>query len=397
MQKLFTLVMASMVGMAAVVAQAASNDEYEIRTRDLAVIQAAGFTGGGPSNQFPRMKGIYNGLIVPYEFVAEYSGFFQITIGSSHRFYGWMNVGDRSYPLRGRFNEQGMAGLDIYRRDWDDCHCYYSLRHIWSVDLQLNPGTDEIEGFADNVRHGWSTSLFGYRGHGAPDGRSPDEGRYTMRLPGSGDSSVAPGGEGYGVVNVTSRSNVRMYGALADGTAYSRSASVSTNGWWPFYLPLSSGRGTLIGWLRFALYDEGDVVGDLYWVKPRLDSRRYYPNGFEGNVAAVGSRYTAPFSSALALNWTDGVFRLEGGNLAGPAANSITMLPGGKISDSGGDITNLKYSFSRGTGVFRGKFMHPDTGRLVSFAGVLDQWQAVGGGYFLGLDQAGLVRLEANP
>ena len=67
------------------------------------------------------------------------------------------------------------------------------------------------------------------------------------------------------------------------------------------------------------------------------------------------------------------------------------------MSDGGGDITNLKYKFSRGTGVFSGKFMHPDTGRMVSFAGILDQFQAVGGGYFTGVDQTGLVRLQASP
>lgn len=396
MQKLFWLVMAAVVGVANL-SRAAAKEEYEVRVKELPSIQAAGFTGGGPSNQFPRLKGIYNGLIMPYEFTAEYSGFFEITVDSDRDFRGRMIVGDRSYPLRGRFTTQGLAGIDMYKRDWDDCHCFYNLRHIWSIDLQLIAGTDEIEGIADNVRHGYTTSMFGYRGHGTLDGVSIDEGRYTMRLPGSEDSAVAPGGEGYGVVKVTSRSKVQMYGKLADGTAYSRSATVSTNGWWPFYLPLSEGRGALIGWLRFALHEDGDVAGDLYWVKPRLDSRKYYPNGFSGYVAAIGSRYTIPSSSSLALNWTGGIFYTDGGNLVAPAVNNITLLPGGKLSDSGGDITNLKYSFSRGTGVFSGKFMHPDTGRTVSFAGILDQFQAVGGGYFLGVDQSGLVRLQASP
>lgn len=396
MQLLFWLVIALWVGVSAL-AQAAAKEEYEVRARELPSIQAAGFTGGGPSNQFPRLKGLYNGLIMPTEFVAEQSGFFEITVDADRDFRGRMLVGDRTYPLRGRFTTQGLAGIDISRRDWDDCRCSYELRHIWSIDLQLIAGTDEIEGIADNVRHGFTTSLFGYRGHGTPDGISIDEGRYTMRLPGSADSAVAPGGEGYGVVKVTSRSRVQMYGRLADGTAYSRGAAVSTNGWWPYYLPLSQGRGALIGWLRFALHDDGDVAGDLFWVKPRLESRKYYPDGFSGNVPAIGSRYTIPSSSSLALNWTSGIFFTDGGNLVAPAVNQITLLPGGKLSDSGGDITNLKYRFSRGTGVFSGKFMHPDSGRMVSFKGVLDQFQAVGGGHFLGVDQTGLVRLQASP
>ena len=397
MQKLFWLVMVWWVS-AATVTQAAPRDEYEVRSRDVTPLQAAGFAGGDPSDQFPRIKGIYNGLMMPTnDFVAEYSGFFEISVDSQRYFHGSMNVGDRRYPLRGRFNQYGEAAIDIYRRDWDDCYCTYDLRWIWYVSLQLIADSDEIEGFAENVRHGWSSSMFGFRGHGKPDGISIDAGRYTMRLPGSGDSSVAPGGEGYGVVTVTSASKVKMYGALADGTAYSRSASVSTNGWWPFYLPLSKGTGALIGWLRFATQPDSDVTGELFWVKPRADSRKYYPNGFAGNVAATGSRYTPPSSTSLALNWTDGILRLAGGNLALPLGNSIALLPGGKLVDNGGDITNLKYSLSRGTGIFRGKFKYPNTGRSVSFVGILDQWQAVGGGYFLGADQTGLVRLEPTP
>ena len=30
-----------------------------------AVVSEQDFTGGGPSNQFPRAKGVYNGLIMP--------------------------------------------------------------------------------------------------------------------------------------------------------------------------------------------------------------------------------------------------------------------------------------------------------------------------------------------
>lgn len=360
-------------------------------------MQAAGFTGGGASNQFPRLQGTYNGLLIPtnQEFVAEYSGFFEIRVDWDRDFRGWMNVGDRRYPLRGRFDTQGAGGVAIYRRDWDDCHCSYDLRLIWIVDLQLNAGTDEVEGIAENVRHGWSTDMFGYRGQGELDGLSPDEGRYTVRLPGSADAAIAPPGEGYGVMKVTSRARGTMYGALADGTPYSRTAVISTNGWWPFYLPLNNGEGAVIGWLRFALGETSDVAGDLYWARPRREGSRLYPDGYSGNVTASGSRWVAPRSTEFALNWADGIFRIDGGNLTGgPATNSIVMLPGGKLGDLGGHVAGLTFSLSRSTGIFRGKFIHPDNGRRTSYVGVLDQLAGVGGGYFIGINQAGLVRLE---
>lgn len=359
--------------------------------------QAASFTSG-PSNQFPRMKGTYNGLIAPTnEFVAEYSGFFTLTIDSDRYFDGWMNVGDKRYPLGGRFDHQGSAGVTIYQRVWDDCHCYYELRLIWIVDLQLVESTDEIQGTAANVRRGWSSSLFGFRAYGKEDGPAPEEGRYTLRLPGSADASVAPAGEGYGVVKVSSRGHVEAYGALAEGTAYSRSASISANGWWPFYFPFNDGRGALIGWLNFNATASSDVAGDLTWVKPRNDDRRYYPNGYVGTVAASGSRYVAPSSSTLALTWTNGVFRLVGGDLSMPVTNSITLLPGGKLVNNGGGLPKLSFSLSRSTGKFTGKFTHPESGRKISYAGVLDQLQDIGAGYFLDATQCGLVRLEAAP
>lgn len=367
-------------------------------TSDAMGFQAAGFTGGGPSNQFPRMKGTYNGLASPTnEFVAEYSGFFTLTIDSDRYFDGWMNVGDKRYPLGGRFDSQGRAGVTIYKQVWDDCYCYSYLLLVWVVNLRLIPDTDAIEGNADNVSHGWRTGLFGYRAFGKEDEPAPQKGRYTLRLPSNADPAVAPAGEGYGLVKVDSRGRVEAYGALADGTAYSRSAAISTNGWWPFYFPLNKGKGALIGWLNFSGLPISDVAGNLMLVRPYNEDRKYYPNGYTGTVPASGSRWTEPSSSTLALTWTNGVFRISGGNLSAPVANSIDLLPGGKLIDRGGGIAKLKFSLSRSTGKISGTFTHPESGKKSSYYGVLDQKQDVGAGYFLGSTQGGLVRLEAVP
>jgi len=344
------------------------------------------------------MKGTYNGLVGPTNgFVAEYSGFFTLTINSDRYFDGWMNVGDRRYPLGGRFDNQGHAGVTIYKQVWDDCYCYPYLLLVWVVSLQLVPDTDQIQGDADNVYYGWSTSLFGYRAYGKQDEPVPQKGRYTLRLPTGADPAVAPSGEGYGIVTVNSHGRLQAYGALADGTVYSRSAAISTNGWWPFYFPLNGGKGALIGWLNFNAMPGSDVAGDLTLAKPRNDERKYYPDGYIGTVAASGSRYTAPSSSTLALTWTNGIFQVSGGNLSSPAMNSIGLLPGGKLINNGGSISKIKFTLNRGTGKFAGKFTHPESGKSTSYAGVLDQGQDIGAGYFLGSNQGGLVRLEAAP
>jgi len=83
--------------------------------------------------------------------------------------------------------------------------------------------------------------------------------------------------------------------------------------------------------------------------------------------------------------------------LSAPVANSVTLLPGGALTDNGGGLSGLTFRLSRSSGVFRGKFIHPDTSRRTSFVGIMDQLADIGAGFFLGTDQGGLVRLEAVP
>jgi hypothetical protein len=307
-----------------------------------------------------------------------------------------MNIAGNSTPLRGRFDRQGMAGFLIYRRVWDDCFCFYELRLQWSVTFELLPGTNVIRGTVENVRRGWNTELFGYKARSSDEGVAPEKGRYTMRLPGSSDPAVAPGGEGYAVMKVDSRGNVIASGALADSAKFSRNGAISTNGWWPFYVSLNEGRGAVIGWLNFSETLTSDVSGDLLWVRPRNDERRYYPDGYSGTIAARGARYAAPLSGALALGWSNGVFRLSGGNLSAPATNDVT-LQSASLTSNAGSVSGLTFSLNRGTGVFRGKFIHPTSGRRTAYAGALNQLEDLGAGYFLGSSQGGLVRLEADP
>jgi len=356
------------------------------------------FTGGGPSNLFPRMQGIYNGLIVSQgDFVAEQSGYFRINVSEFSTYSGRMNVGDNTVSLEGVFNDQGQASTFVYRKEWDYCGCYYYYVLVWVVDLELVLGTDQIQGTVHQVRQGWSSDLNGYRGYGPPDYPAREQGKYTIRFPGSADPAVAPPGDGYGAMKIDSHGELSISGQLADGTDYSRSAIISTNGWWPFYLPLNAGEGALMGWMQFSAQPSNDVAGELLLVRPRREDKTYYPNGYVGTVPATGARYVEAPSSATALNWTNGIVTISGGNLTASASNSVTLLPGGGLKDNGGGITGLTFSLKRGNGVIKGKFKHPVTGKKTSYAGVVDPLQEVGGGFFLGTDQGGLIRFEASP
>ena len=93
----------------------------------------------------------------------------------------------------------------------------------------------------------------------------------------------------------------------------------------------------------------------------------------------------------------NGIFRLAGGILSAPLTNHVTLLPGATLSVQGGGISGLTFSLRRGTGLFRGGFVHPATGRRTFYSGVLDQLQNLGTGFYLGTNQGGLVRLEGTP
>lgn len=359
---------------------------------------AQDFTGGGPSNQFPRIKGNYSGLLMPTNgFVSQYSGSFRLWVDSDRDFDGRLDLGQETVWLGGRFNRQGQAAVRVYRNYWDDCFCFYERRLLWEVKLNLVPGTDEVEGTVDNLRHGWTTQLAGHRTIETRDEPAPFAGRYTLRLPTGAFPEIAPPGEGYASVTVTSGGEVRSIGALADGTVFSRSSTVSSNGSWPFFLPLNGGRGSVIGWLQFGTPSTNEVSGELQWVRPQRNDSRLYPLGYSGTLSATGSRYQASGTDEVPLSWTDGSIQFSGGNLVSPAVNQVTWLPGGALISNGGDLAGLTYRLNRSTGVFRGKFVRPENGRSVSYAGVLDQRSDLGAGYFLGSDQGGLVRLEAAP
>jgi len=372
--------------------------KFHIEVAEPQEFQAQDFNPGGPPNQFGYTSGLYNGLIVsPGTFVPEQSGFFKFNVNGYGDFSGNMTTGDYVTPLYGYFDANGRVTLYIYHKEWDDCWCYYYLRHVWTITLRLTPGTDEVEGSVYHVRLGWLSDLFGYRGRSSNDGPAPEEGRYTLRLPGSADPTTAPAGDGYGAFTVNSHGQVNLSGKLADGASFSDSAAISTNGWWPLYVTFHDGRGSLIGWLNFAMQPDSDLAGDLFWAKPRRDDAQYYPDGFTGTINATGARYSKPGSTETPLGWTNGVAFVTGGNLLGPAANSVTMRTGGKLTDNGGGLGSLSFSLNTGTGIFKGKFTHPDTGKKISYYGALHQLTAIGTGFFLDEDQGGFFGLQAAP
>lgn len=362
-------------------------------------IRKAGFVPGVPSDLFPSPSSQFNGLISPEDgVIPEQSGYFKITVYPNGYYTGGMTLGARQVRLNGYFSPDGTSTTSIYQVYYDDC-CYSYVYLLWIVDFVIVPGTDEIQGSIEWLGNGpWISGLLGYRsGPWNSKNPSPFVGKYTVRLPGSTDASVAPPGDGYASMNVSALGAVNMSGSLADGTRFTRSGLLSTNGYFPFYVITDSGLGTMIGWLTFEKGGARDAFGDLVWIKPARFNATYYPAGFEGTVPAIGGPYVPPSTSSPALDWTSGIFVAADGNFSAPLVNSITLSSTGKLTNNGGDMVNLSFSLNRNTGVFSGRFRDPQSGRTPSYSGALFQNEGIGGGHFLGSNQGGLVQLQATP
>jgi hypothetical protein len=330
-------------------------------------------------NPFARINGTYTGLFYETDSVHHASsGLFTLTMTTGGTFSGKVLSGGSRYALSGQFDASGKAHVNVAR------HNMYPL----SVDLQLDltQGTDHLTGTVSDDRT-WSATLGADRT--VYDGKTtlaPQQGKYTLILPGSGDSALEPFGIGYGTVSVDKAGRLRLNGLLSDGTKMSQQVTISKSGQWPFYIPLYQGQGSIVGWLTLEEELGEDLHGVLDWFKPGLPTSKYYPAGFSLMTMASGSRYTQPPTGTRVLNFTDGKLVLDGGNLSQSITNPVTLGSNNKVTSS----TKLSLSIALSTGSFKGNAPNPG-GKQVSFGGVLLQNQNVGYGNFLGTNQSGRV------
>jgi len=136
----------------------------------------------------------------------------------------------------------------------------------WTAEIQCVPTSD-----------GYSTA------HPAPQA-----GNYTMTLLTESDGMMSPGYGSFGQVTVMPNGGLNLAGLLSDGTVVSQASAISTNGYWPLYIPLYAGKGELLGWINFTNQPASRFNGTVSWIKTSA-SGSYYTNGFTNSVTALGS------------------------------------------------------------------------------------------------------------
>jgi len=322
-------------------------------------------------NPFIPVAGVYQGLFYDTNGANhQSSGFLNAKVTSTGRYSAKILLAGVSYSLSGQFSATGASSNSI---------ALTGLPGV-AVQLQLDLGGAGLGGQLSNGT--WTAELNAFRAVS-----NPTAGKYTLRLPGGDGDPTKPGGDGFGTVTVDSLGRVSFAGTLGDGTKLAQKTILTPGGQWPFYVPLYTGKGSILGWLAFSNQADSDITGPVSWFKLPQPGR-FYAAGFTNQMTATGSTFR--FTSGVpVLDFVNGQVWLANGNLASSFTNQITLNSANKVTNLSSNALTLTIATT--SGLFKGSVVNPATGKPIVITGVVLQKQNYGGGFFLGTDQVGRV------
>jgi len=331
-----------------------------------------------PPAPFVPAVGSYSGLFFePAGIRYLASGAFTLTTTGLGSYSGSLQLGATSYKFTGLFDSSGVGSNTLPRSGTNSLIVQFQMDAVDNGRIvgTVNGGT-------------WIADLDAERVLTYPKTNpAPWLGKYTLIFPGSGIPADAsrPLGDGYAAVSVDGTGLAKFTGALADGTAVARSSKISRFGQCPLYVPLT-GPAQVLGWLTFSNAAADGVGGAFDWLKlPNAKAKMYRP-GFDWSTNVIGSVLQS--AAVPALNFTNGVVVIAGGNLAIDLTNPVQFIVN-KVTNLGTNALSLKLTTT--TGVFKGTDVNPATRKSLAIQGVILQKQNYGSGYFLGTNQSGRV------
>ncbi|MFO1476986.1 MAG: hypothetical protein U1F98_10090 [Verrucomicrobiota bacterium] len=325
------------------------------------------------SFNFAPTNAAYSGLF--YEtngVVFGHSGFISINTSKNGKFSGSLQIGSSKFSFNGQFDSGGYSTVTVPKS---------------SITLALIAGSDQITGFVDGS--GWQAVLVANQAVYSSKNPAPFAGKYTLILPGSGNAAITtqPYGDSYATINVDSSGKASLNASLADGVTVSENTSAAGSGLWPLYLPEPKNQGQVLGWLSFQSTGAQDVGGNFSWIRVENVTAKFYPDGFELNSAAIGSKYNSKLAPVTGTTNTGIV--LGGGNLSAPIAFDVMV----KSNNTAITPQGSKLSINAGNGTFSGSTQDPATHKQVQFKGAILQLQGFGSGFSLGTNQSARVVL----
>ena len=338
---------------------------------------------------FTPGPGEYAALASPSVFANAATGRVSLKVGALGSLTGELILGGVTYGLMGVFD--GLNHLVITKAR--------GAQPDLTIDLQLTPDGSKISG---TVSDGSFTSrISGDRNGFSASDPAPQQGRYTVLLPGD-DLSTATGfpkGDGWAKMRVSAAGIATVVGVLADGKAFSTSLSLARNGGAPLYVPLYKKQGSLVGTIVFAGNPGvSDAAGTLHWDKPdNVPKTPRYPAGFSIDLpfAASAYRFTSGSRVLASLNATNGAATIAfgEGNLASDLSQAVNLGSDNVIRLSPPSAVRVRGEVTTKFGLVSGDFTIPGTTVNLPFQGVVFQAQGRAAGFFLGATESGFARL----
>jgi thiol-disulfide isomerase/thioredoxin len=355
----------------------ASSSNYTFTMQSNLVLQANFVT-----NFFLTAQGAYNGLFTPASSPRQQtnSGFFTVNVTSTGGLSGNLFLGSETIPLLNeKFDVSGAAQLHSTRKG----------QSTLTTTLQLNLADRSVQGTVTDGS--FAAVLSGDQAVFSSTHKATNyQGQYTLIIPGTDNPMVGPFGTSYGTATVDALGNITFGGSLADGTSVSRSSVVSKDGFWPFYVPLYGGAGSLWGWNYFTNHT---IISAPYasWINATNSAKTaVYRSGFTNEqVAIIGSFYTSTNKPLLSL--TNAQVLLEEISPPFSITDQITLASNNaiKVTNAAGKTNKLTLTIKT-SGLITGSFLNPANAKqTIQVNGVLLQNQTNAQGYFLGTNQSG--------
>jgi hypothetical protein len=393
------------------------------------------------ANLRPPLAGTYQGLVNPVAGAADefnHYGLVTVTVSATGTFSGKLAMGGAVFVTRGIFLTDGEAR---FGRALTATLPLVKIAKpanlpLGSLSLLLDTGAGhQVTGkIVDDT--GTSLALLAHADQWLYTARknpvaplrnvlpplldsAAEKGRYTAvfqagTAPNNGAlKDQFPQGDGWGKVTVTTAGQVKITGRLADGAMVSYMAGLSPLDHWPVYLPLYGGNGFITGEVAFLPgQPASDASGPgMQWFKAAgLARQTNYPDGWPQGITVnfAAAKFLPPKKPTLLVPHPPNPDTVLGAGLA-PAATSATVnltvalangglgastendasidalskvtVLGATASQSGADTLTTRFVPS--TGMMSGTFIHPGTGKAISYQGIVFQRTHTAAGCFL--------------
>jgi hypothetical protein len=336
------------------------------------------------TNVFLAARGTYHGLFAPANAPREQtnSGAVTLSVTKAGALSGKLTLGSNAPSLAGKFNPAGAATITTPRKGQSSL----------ITTLQLNFGDQTLTGFVTDTLGSFMAPVTASLNFFSAKQEAVNyEGAYTFIIAGTTNMEAGPLGTSFGTVKVSPLGAITYDVFLADGTTVlSQSSVVSKEGYWPFYVPLYGGKGSIWGWNYFSnSTPQKEIVSatNSSWINGGNSARTaLYRNGFTNQEIVL---FGSPYEEAgypLLKDLSGDMVLLYGGDFETPLTNAIALS--GKVN--GG---NLVLSVTKSNGVIKGSFINPSSLKTITVNGVLLQNQTNIAGYFLGGLQSGAFTL----